>query len=187
MSFFVSWSLRARFLGLGGVFPRSVGSAVTFNVGFVRVTWVCAPAGVYTGGSFLIQPACCRSLQESRSPDAGVCLAYRLYLLQTSGVLLSHLPTYFSDVNMLSMLDSPTVFADSLFREEDVARFLDATRSSSSLRLQQVMVDVASRPHRYNPCSCPNHSPERRRRRESDPPLDLSKRCALILRLLLLL
>ena len=57
---------------------------------------------------------------------------------------LSHLPAYFSDVTKLSMLSSPAVFADSLFREEDVSRFLDATLSFSSLWSQQAMVDVAS-------------------------------------------
>ena len=48
---------------------------------------------------------------------------------------LSHLPAYFSDVNKRYMLSSPAVFADILFREEDVARLLEATRSSVVLRI----------------------------------------------------
>ena len=32
------------------------------------------------------------------------------------------------------MLSSPAVFADTLFREDDVSRLLEATRSSSSLK-----------------------------------------------------
>ena len=58
---------------------------------------------------------------------------------------LSHLPAYFSDVTKRYMLSSPAVFADSLFCEEDVVRLLEATRSLSSLKSQQAMVDVASR------------------------------------------
>ena len=42
------------------------------------------------------------------------------------------------------MVSSPAVFANTLFREEDVAQLLQATQSSSSLKSQQVMVDVAS-------------------------------------------
>ena len=45
---------------------------------------------------------------------------------------LSHLPAYFSDVTKRLMLSSPAVFADSLFREEDVSHLLEATLSSSS-------------------------------------------------------
>ena len=91
---------------------------------------------------------------------------------------LSHLPTYFSNVTKCSMLSSPAVFVDSLFREEDVTRFLDATRSSSSLRSQQAMVDVASRQsstsssraRRYSPSRSPYRSPARRRRQASGLP-----------------
>ena len=88
---------------------------------------------------------------------------------------LSHLPAYFTDINKRSMLSSPLVFADSLFKEEDVTQFLDSTRSSSSLRSQQVLVDVASwrsgssssRSRRFSPSRSPNRSPARRRRRLS--------------------
>ena len=88
---------------------------------------------------------------------------------------LSHLPAYFSDVTKRSMLSSPAVFADSLFREEDVARLLEATRSSSSLKSQQVMVDVTScrssasapRQRRSSPSRSPCHSSAQRRRQSS--------------------
>ena len=85
---------------------------------------------------------------------------------------------YFSDVSKRSMLSSPAVFADSLFREEDIARPLDATRSSSSLKSQQAMVDVASRrlstpascQRRYSPGRSQHRSPTRRRRQSSGSP-----------------
>ena len=77
---------------------------------------------------------------------------------------LSHLPAYFSYVNKRSMLESPAVFADSLFRE-DVVRYLDATSSYSSLRSQQALVDFASwGPSSSSACPChfsPRRSPNR--------------------------
>ena len=57
---------------------------------------------------------------------------------------LSHLPAYFSDANKRSMLAAPSVCADSLFVEADIARLLADTQTSSFLRSQQVLVDVAS-------------------------------------------
>ena len=89
-----------------------------------------------------------------------------------------HLPAYFSDVSKLSMLSSPAVFADTLFREEDVARLLEATRSSSSLRSQQPMVDVASRCssatssrwRRSSPSRSPHRSPAKLRHQSSGSP-----------------
>ena len=78
---------------------------------------------------------------------------------------LSHLPAYFSDTNKCSMLSSPSVFADSLFREEDIAQFLDSTCSSSSLQSQQAMVDMASRRSSASTsrlrCFSPGRSPNR--------------------------
>ena len=74
------------------------------------------------------------------------------------------------------MLESQMVFACSLFREEDFARFLDATRSSSSLHSQQALVDVAARgpsshQRRFSPRCSPSHSSLAcRRRRESGSP-----------------
>ena len=76
--------------------------------------------------------------QVSASHTSFICHRHREFYL-------SHLPMYFSDVTKRSMLSSPAFFADSLFREEDVAHLLKATRSSSSLKPQQAMVEVASR------------------------------------------
>ena len=98
---------------------------------------------------------------------------------------LSHLPAYFSDVSKRSMLSSPAVFADTLFREEDVSRLLEATCSSSSLKSQQAMVDVASRrssasssfcKRRGSPPRSPRRSPAQRRRPASTSPSRTSKR-----------
>ena len=91
---------------------------------------------------------------------------------------LSHLPAYFSDVNKRAMLAAPVVCADSLFLESDVARLLSDTQTSSSLRSQQALVDVASNrsgPHRrrFSPA---RSSPSRRRRRDSGSPSRSSKR-----------
>ena len=110
----------------------------------------------------------------SASHTALICHKHREFYL-------SHLTAYFSDVNKCAMLASPLVFADSLFREEDVARFLDATHSSSSLRSQQALVDVASlgssRQRRFSPRRSPvRSSPSRRCRRESACPARSSKR-----------
>ena len=89
---------------------------------------------------------------------------------------LSHLPSYFSDVNKQAMLSCLVVLASSLFADSDVSRLLADTQTSSSLRSQQALVEVASRgasarslrssPHRSPSCS----SPSRRRRRESGSP-----------------
>ena len=101
--------------------------------------------------------------------------AYACYKRQE--FYLSHLPTYFGDQNKRSMLLAPSVFADTLFREEDFAQFLDSTRSSSSLRSQQAMVDMASRrssssscPRRFGPSRSPPRSPSRRQRQPSGSP-----------------
>ena len=67
--------------------------------------------------------------QVSASHTAFLCHRRREFYL-------SHLPAYFSDVTKRSMLSSPAVFADSLFREEDASRLLEATRPSSSLKSQ---------------------------------------------------
>ena len=106
---FVSWSLSARFHVLGGVFPRSVGIAVVFDMGVVRVTWLCAPAGFSAGRSSLVQPACYGSLQESCSPGAGVASHTAYICHKRREFYLPHLPVYFSDVSKRSVLDSPAV------------------------------------------------------------------------------
>ena len=74
------------------------------------------------------------------------------------------------------MLAAPVVGASSLFAESDVARLLADTQTSSSLRSQQAMVDVASRGsgvrrRRSSPYRSPvRPSPARRRRRSSGSP-----------------
>ena len=126
------------------------------------------------------------SLLKSIAHQASVAVSHTAYICHKRRELyLSHLLAYFSDVTKRSMLELPVVFADSLFREEDVARFLDATSSSSSLRSQQALVDVATwdpfsssaRQRRFSPHRSPNRSsPARRRRRESGSPLKLPRK-----------
>ena len=119
--------------------------------------------------------------QVSASLTAFLCYRRREFYL-------SHLPAYFSDVSKRSMLSSPAVFADSLFREEDVSHLLEATRYSSSLRSQQAMVDVASRrsaasssfrKRRGSPPRSPRRSPTQRRCPASASPSRASKRVLL--------
>ena len=86
------------------------------------------------------------ALSKSLAHQAQVSTTHTAYIChKRREFYLSHFLAYFSNVNKRSMLGSPAVFADSLFSEEDVACFLDATCSSSSLCSQQAMVDVASR------------------------------------------
>ena len=87
---------------------------------------------------------------------------------------LSHLPAYFSNVNKRAMLAAPIVCADSLFLESDVTRLLSDTQTSSSLKSQQAMVDVASNksgPHRrrFSPARSPARSSPARRRDSGSP------------------
>ena len=101
---------------------------------------------------------------------------------------LSHLPAYFSEVNKRAMLASPLVCADTLFAELDIARLLSNTQTSSSLRSQLALVDVASRGsgarrRRFSPVRSPSCS-SRRRRRDSGSPGRRSKRVSLTLWLL---
>ena len=86
------------------------------------------------------------ALSKSLAHQAQVTASHTAFLChRRREFYLSHLPAYFSNVSKRSMLSSPAVFADSRFREEDVSHLLEATRSSSSLKSQQAMVDVASR------------------------------------------
>ena len=95
---------------------------------------------------------------------------------------LSHLPAYFTDVHKRAMIASPLVCADSLFLKSDISRLLSDTQTSSSLRSQQALVDVASnrsgpRCRCFSPaCSPSRSSPSRRRRRELGSPSRSSKR-----------
>ena len=80
------------------------------------------------------------------------------------------------------MLAAPVVGATSLFAESDVARLLADTQTSSSLRSQQAMVDVAlrssgARGRRSSPYRSPARtSPARRRCRSSGSPSRSEKR-----------
>ena len=86
------------------------------------------------------------ALSKSIAHQASVTASQILYMCNKHcEFYLSHLPSYFTDFTKRSMLESPVVFDDSLFVEEDVARLLDATCSSSNLQSQQAMVDVVSR------------------------------------------
>ena len=117
------------------------------------------------------------ALSKSLAHQAQVSTSHTAFLChRRREFYLSHLPAYFSDVSKRSMLSSPAVFADSLFLEEDVSRLLEATRSSSSLKSQQAMVDVASwrsstlpsfRRRRGSPPRSPCRSPAQCRRPSS--------------------
>ena len=96
---------------------------------------------------------------------------------------LSHLPPYFTDATKRSLLSAPSVFADLLFQEQDINQLLDSTRSSSSLRSQQAIVDLVSRragssarPCRNSPHCSPPHSPARHHRQSSSSPSRSKKR-----------
>ena len=117
------------------------------------------------------------SLSKSLAHQAFLTASHMVFLaLKCRQFYLSHLPAYFSDVNKRLMLSAPAVCANFLFSEADVARLLCDTQTSSSLRSQQALVDVASRLagsrfHRSSPqCSPARQSPSRCRRRESGAP-----------------
>ena len=126
------------------------------------------------------------ALSKSLAHQAQVSASHTAFLCHCRREFyLSHLPDYFSDVSKRSMLSSPAVFVDSLFREEDVSCLLEATRSSSSLKSQQAMVDVASRRsstsssfhrRRGSPPRSPRRSPAQRCRPSSASPSRVSKR-----------
>ena len=125
------------------------------------------------------------ALSKSFAHQAQVTASHTAFLChRCREFYLSHLPAYFSDVTKRSMLSSPAVFADSLFREEDVSHLLEATRSASSLKLQQAMVDISShrpsassaRQRRPSPARPPRRSPAQRRRQSSSSP-SLPSKC----------
>ena len=121
------------------------------------------------------------ALSKSLAHQAQVTASHTAFLCHRRREF--YLPAYFSDVIKRSMLSSPAVYADSLFREEDVSRLLEATRSASSLKSQQAMVDVASRhpsasstrQRHPSPARSPRRSPAQRRRQSSGSPSRLSK------------
>ena len=105
-------------------------------------------------------------LSKSLAHQASLTASHTAFLaLKRRQLYLSHLPTYFSDVNKRSMLAALIVCADLLFSEADVARLLSDTQTSSSLRSQQALGDVAS--HSAGPrfhLSSPWHSRARQSR-----------------------
>ena len=113
------------------------------------------------------------SLSKGLTHQASLSASHTAFLtLKRRQFYLSHLPAYFSDVNKRAMLSSPAVCADLLFSESGVTCLLSDMQASSSLRLQQAIIEVAcgsgSRSQRFSPrCSPLRHSPSRRRRCES--------------------
>ena len=123
------------------------------------------------------------SLSKCLAHQASVSASLTAFMgIKRRQFYLSHLPSYFTDVNKLAMLAAPVVCADSLFLESDVTRLLSDTQTSSSLKSQQALVDVASnrsgpRRRRFSPARSPaRSSPSRRRRRASGSPSRGSKR-----------
>ena len=117
------------------------------------------------------------SLSKSLAHQANLTVTHTAFLgLKRRQFFLLHLLSYFSKVSKRAMLSSPVVLASSLFAEEDVARLLAETQTSSSLRSQQALVDVVSRGsgarfRRSSPGRSPSRaSPSRRRRRDSGSP-----------------
>ena len=124
-----------------------------------------------------------RSFSKSLAHQASLTATHTAFLgLKRCQFYLSHLPSYFTDVNKRAMLSSPVVLASSLFAEPDVARLLADTQTSSLLRSQQALVDVVARgsgarSRRSSPaCSPSRFSPARRRRSESGSPSCPQKR-----------
>ena len=97
------------------------------------------------------------SLSKSLAHQATLCASLTAFLvLKCRQFYLSHLPVYFFDVNKCSMLAAPAVCTDFLFAEADVSCLLSDTQTSSSLRSQQALADVASRSVGARPrCSVP--------------------------------
>ena len=123
------------------------------------------------------------SLSKILAHQASVSASQTAFIgLKRRHFYLSHLSAHFSEVNKWAMLSSPFVCFDLLFVESDVARLVADTQASSSLRSQQVTVDVASRSsgarHRhFSPSrSLAKTSPSWCRCRESGSPSRQSKR-----------
>ena len=118
------------------------------------------------------------SLSKCLAHQESISASFTAFLgLKRRNFYLSHLPAYFSEANKRAMLAAPVVGATSLFAEFDVARLLADTQTSSSLRSQQAMVDVASRGSgARRRRSSPYRSPARRRRRSSGSPSRPEKR-----------
>ena len=84
------------------------------------------------------------SLSKSLAHQATLCASHTAFLvLKRRQFYQSRLRVYFSDVNKRAMLAAPAVCSDFLFAEADVSHLLSDTQTSSSLRSQQALVDVA--------------------------------------------
>ena len=123
------------------------------------------------------------SLSRCLAHQASISASFTAFLgLKRRDFCLSHLPAYFSEANKRAILAAPVVGATSLFAESDVAHLLADTQTSSSLRSQQALVNVASRGsgehrRRSSPYRSPARtSPARRRRRSSGSPARSEKR-----------
>ena len=105
------------------------------------------------------------ALSKSLAHQAHVAASHTAYAChKRREFYLSHIPAYFTDATKPSLLSAPSVFADILFQEEDITQSLDSTRSSSSLRSQQAMVDLVSRrsgSSAHTCCTSPHRSPPR--------------------------
>ena len=114
------------------------------------------------------------SLSKCLAHQASISASFTAFLgLKRLNFYLSHLPAYFSEANKRAMCAAPVVSASSLFAESDVARLFVDTQTSSLLRSQQVLVDVAlqgsgvRRRHSSPSRSPARTSPARRRRHSS--------------------
>ena len=123
------------------------------------------------------------SLSKCLVHQASISASHTAFVgLKRRQFYLSRLLAYFTDVHKHAMMAAPLVCADSLFAESDISRLLSDTQTSSSLRSQQALVDVASsrsgaRRRRFSPArSPPRSSPFRHCRRESGFPSRSSKR-----------
>ena len=123
------------------------------------------------------------SLSQCLAHQASISASHTAFIgLKRRQFYLSHLPAYFTDVHKRAMMAAPLVCADSLFLESDISRLLADIQTSSYLRSQQALVDVASnrsgpRHRRFSPARSPfRSSPSRRRCRESGSPSRSSKR-----------
>ena len=140
----------------------------------VRSPGFCAPPGFNT----LVT-----SVSKCLAHQASISTSHTAFVgLKRRQFYLSHLPEYFSDIHKRAMMAAPLVCAESLFLESDISRSLSDTHTSSSLRSQQALVDVASnrsgaRRRRFRPVRTPSRSlPSHRRRRESGSRSRSSKR-----------
>ena len=123
------------------------------------------------------------SLSKSLVHQATLTASHTAFLmLKRLQFYLSHLLAYFSNINKRAMLSSPAVCLEFLFAESAVSRLLADTQTSSYLRSQQALADVASRSvgarsRRASPLRSPSRpSPSQRCRRDSGSPSHSGKR-----------